>query len=1078
MDNNVSMLISAKDNATSTIDKIKKETKNLNDEVKRANKELEKTNFGKWVDGLNTAVLSAALFKAGESMIEFTKKSSDYIETLNVLDVAFNNDTASIREFTSAISETLNLDDSTLIKSVSSFKTLANSMQYANDVGTEFAKTLTQMTLDISSLYNLDFKKAQSALQYAVQGQGKTLKATTGASVLETTIQTTLDALGVDAYVEDMNDAEKAMARVITISYQLQNSQGDLARTIESPANQFRVLGEQISLLARNIGNILLPAIGALLPYLNAVLIVINTILKSISVLVGFDESSWDFFTEGANSFDDLGASIGGVGDSAEKTKRKLQGLREFDKLNVLRTPTTSSSGGAGGGGGAGAINPNLLNAFNDIFSKYNTNLDGIKTKASSIAEQILKWLGFSKEIDPITGKIRLKYLGLGTTVKNIWESFKKLSPTLKFIVALGIGVAASKLYTILNKLFKLIGTTGIGRAVKDLLSPSKFLLSYAIDGVKNGDKLSKIISSINGFMGKLKSSITGIISVAGGTAVLYDSFKKANEEGWNLNNTIGTLGGTFATFAGAIKIGWEFGGEYGAIIGAIAGAVITLTTAIIASNEALSPQEQAIKKVNDAVKEYNKSMKELEIETDKQLTSNLLQTQYTSNLVDELNDLVDANGNIKSGYEDRVNFILNELNQAYGTEYKIIDGQVQGYKNLQEEIKRTIQQKEAEYYLDKLMLVAEKARANKDKLQSALVEAENNLANAKINVYNSQNTLNDAQNRYNELLKYNGPFTKEYADALNSASKELSTAQQNQKKANETLDAAQSSYKNAAKAVEENNKKITSYEDLKTAVLSGDYDVLEAKLEEYKNVYIDSSGNIIKAADNEFLLTTQSKKKEYDELKKQNKQLYDDNLNTLVNSTKAVTDITDDQAAAWAALALSDTEAFMTNFKTLPTELQSQIVDKMKQKGIDIGTQLQEGINENTPKVNVNSGFNSYGFKTDVEAFLSRNKSVFSTVGIVIPTLKYAQGGLPPVGQMFIANERGPELVGQIGGKSFVANQNQMMDLLDKKISNAGGLQNATFIIQVGDEKVSQKVLKDLNNMAKSNGKPITITG
>jgi hypothetical protein len=94
----------------------------------------------------------------------------------------------------------------------------------------------------------------------------------------------------------------------------------------------------------------------------------------------------------------------------------------------------------------------------------------------------------------------------------------------------------------------------------------------------------------------------------------------------------------------------------------------------------------------------------------------------------------------------------------------------------------------------------------------------------------------------------------------------------------------------------------------------------------------------------------------------------------------------------------------------------------------------------------------------------------------ISIPRM--AEGGLPQVGQMFIANERGAELVGHIGGQSFVANQNQVLDLIDKKLQNAGGLNNATFIVQVGDEQIAKKVLKDLNGMAKSNGKVITIGG
>ena len=94
------------------------------------------------------------------------------------------------------------------------------------------------------------------------------------------------------------------------------------------------------------------------------------------------------------------------------------------------------------------------------------------------------------------------------------------------------------------------------------------------------------------------------------------------------------------------------------------------------------------------------------------------------------------------------------------------------------------------------------------------------------------------------------------------------------------------------------------------------------------------------------------------------------------------------------------------------------------------------------------------------------------------IPTAKtYATGGLPKVGQLFVANEQGPELVGNIGGQSFVANQNQMMDLLDRKIGNAQSKpMNATFVIQVGSKEVARQVITDLQGMAKTNGKPITI--
>ena len=129
--------------------------------------------------------------------------------------------------------------------------------------------------------------------------------------------------------------------------------------------------------------------------------------------------------------------------------------------------------------------------------------------------------------------------------------------------------------------------------------------------------------------------------------------------------------------------------------------------------------------------------------------------------------------------------------------------------------------------------------------------------------------------------------------------------------------------------------------------------------------------------------------------------------------------------------------------------------------------------------KGNLQTAFNSIDF--------SGMKSKFASVFKNIPGLKdtalgkalgLASGGLPPVGQLFVANERGPELVGQIGGQSFVANQNQMMDLLDKKIASAGNNNsNQVFNIYLDENhKLGTYTLEQLQGMAKTNGKPISI--
>lgn len=1043
--------------------------KQAKDEVKDLKKNVQDIN-----KTLSSAVITATLSKVSQKLMEAVKKSADYIETLNLLDVAYDGNTKAVRDFTKQYSEILNLDDSTLISSAAHFKVLSQSMGLATETGEKFAKLLTQMTLDVSSLYNIDFDKAQSALQYAVEGRGTSLKQRTGVSVLETSVQTTLDNLGIDAVVEDMNDAEKAIARLISMEYQLQSSQGDLARTIEAPANQFRILGEQATMAGRNIGNIFLSAVANVLPYINGLMIALNKILAAIASLFGYSEGMFDFFDSGdvgsiTDSFNDLGGAVSGVGSSADKTRKKLLGLRGFDRLNVIKTPTESK--GSGGGGGGTGVNPKLLDAFNKMADLYDSKLEGIRTKASDIAEKILKWLGFTYELDPITGKLKLKYNGLSTTLKNMWNTFKKLPATAKILVAVGLGAAALKLYNTIKKL------TGLGlfKSLKNLLSPTKTLLTSFI-GINN------VSSKLNTVLPKIKTSLLGIGASAGGTLLLYDNFKKASEQGWNLSNTIGTLTGSIGILTGAIQVGYTFGGTYGAIIGGIVGVIGAFATAVIAANDALTPHEQIMQRINGVVDEYNQTMKDLETTTDKQLVSNLAQTQYYTSLTNELDNLVDANGRVKEGYEDRVNFILNELKDAYGIEFDYTDGQIKDYDKLKQKIKETIQQKEAEYLLDKFLTIAEEARAQKATLQKNLTDAENDLVNAKLRSKNATEAQEQAQQKYSETLKLQGkiPF-EEYSKAIKEASTELENAKNAQKKANDELKESEKAYKNAANAVETNNAKIQQYEDIKTAVLSGDYETLENAIKKYQDVYIDSSGKIIDASDNEFLKTTQNKKKQYDELKQKNEDLYNDTVNTLKNQTAAVENITDEQAAAWAALALTDTEKFMENFSTLPESIQTQIVDKMKQKGIDISNQLQEGLDSKKPSTEVKFKANTHELTSGVQGWFQRNKAALtgSLMGFSMPYLQYAGGGLPPVGQMFIANERGPELVGQIGGQSFVANQNQMLDIIDKKLQNAGGgVNNATFIIKVGSEEIGKTVLKDLNKMARTNGQTITIGG
>ena len=203
--------------------------------------------------------------------------------------------------------------------------------------------------------------------------------------------------------------------------------------------------------------------------------------------------------------------------------------------------------------------------------------------------------------------------------------------------------------------------------------------------------------------------------------------------------------------------------------------------------------------------------------------------------------------------------------------------------------------------------------------------------------------------------------------------------------------------------------------------------------------------------------------------------------LNTnLVDMTKSVDgDLGDNLIKAWGTLANTSEDKFMEEFSKLPPDLQKDVVDKMYEKGYSISEELQNGINEQNPTIKIKGDVSN--LKSSIEGFFSRNATTFKNIGISVSTkLKYAQGGLPPVGQLFVANEKGPELVGQIGGQSFVANQNQMLDLLDRKIGNAQNSKTPQVINIYLDEyhKIGSYTLDQLQSMARTNGSSITIGG
>lgn len=77
----------------------------------------------------------------------------------------------------------------------------------------------------------------------------------------------------------------------------------------------------------------------------------------------------------------------------------------------------------------------------------------------------------------------------------------------------------------------------------------------------------------------------------------------------------------------------------------------------------------------------------------------------------------------------------------------------------------------------------------------------------------------------------------------------------------------------------------------------------------------------------------------------------------------------------------------------------------------------------------------------------------------------EYAEGGFPPVGQMFIAREAGPEMVGTLNGHNAVANNEQIVSGIASGVAAANAEQNALlreqngYLRQIASKEFTAKV-------------------
>lgn len=475
--------------------------------------------FTSGLKALNVAAVAITFRKIGHFIAQAVTESNKYQEDLNLFTVALGQYAAEAQNYAEKVSDVMGIDPAQWLRNQGVFNTLLTGFGDTAERAQLMSQNLTQLGYDISSFFNISIEDAMQKLQSGISGELEPLRRL-GYDLSQARLEQTALNLGVKERVANMTQAEKAELRYYAIMTQVTTAQGDMARTLEAPANQLRILQAQLTQAARAIGNIFIPALNAILPYAIAVVQVIREIANALANLAGFKLTEVDY--SGVNSAAvGAGSLADNLDDAAGAAKKLKQYTAGFDELNVF-APNTGSGSGAGAGGAGG---------FDFDLPTYDFLGDAVQTRIGEIKKMIEDTLaeittivsGFMLAVGAIlvvtgvniplgVGLMAAGAVGLAATVGLNWTA---MSSELASTLALITGVVGGFLLA-LGAIMAFSGANlPLGIALMALGGAS--LVSAAVINWHNSDRhLTDALNTLTGVLAGASLAVGAMLAFTG----------------------------------------------------------------------------------------------------------------------------------------------------------------------------------------------------------------------------------------------------------------------------------------------------------------------------------------------------------------------------------------------------------------------------------------------------------------------------------------------------------------------------------------------------------------------------------
>ena len=309
------------------------------------------------------------------------------------------------------------LDIGKLMNYQAKILSVTNSVGLLGETSTDVSKVMSMLASDLSSLTNTDLDTVMTNLQSGLIGQSRALYKY-GIDITNATLLTYAYEHGIPKAVTAMSQGEKMQLRVLAILDQSKVAWGDVANTMNSVANQWRIMGQQVSNVSRLFGTLLLPIVQKVLPVVNGLLIALQKLMSTIGFKMWGDtwlkDTMSGISSGGVAEVEKLDESLGNASESAKKLKTHLLGI---DELNVVEPADNSGTSMGSVGGGI-----DLSSDISAALAEYESVWD------KAFAESLNKAQEYADKFISVASRIWAAIEPLRNSVNKLWnEGFSLL---------------------------------------------------------------------------------------------------------------------------------------------------------------------------------------------------------------------------------------------------------------------------------------------------------------------------------------------------------------------------------------------------------------------------------------------------------------------------------------------------------------------------------------------------------------------------------------------------------------------------------------------------------------------------